>query len=1058
MRPVLPLLVLGLSQVPGLAASVAAREIDYNRDVRPILSENCFSCHGFDEKGRKGKLRLDEPESAYAERNGVTRIKPGDPANSEVWLRITSTEPDEVMPPPEAHATLTAAQKETLKAWIEQGAKYAPHWSLVPPRRPAVPAAGSGAVHPIDAFVRAPLGDQKLAPAPEADRATLIRRLAYDLTGLPPAAEEVAAFVGDRAPEAYDRLVDRLLASPHFGERLALEWLDAARYADTNGFSIDGGRHMWLWRDWVIQAFNDNLPYDRFLVEQLAGDLLPNRTDAQLIASGFQRNNMVTHEGGTIPEENLLNYNADRVKTLGEAVLGLTLACAQCHDHKFDPITQKDYYRLYAFFNTVSDKGLDGNAGVNPLPSLRTRTVLRSPEGPQLRAEIAALEAKLAQADAAVLAAWEKREQAQLATRGRGLALHPVKVLKVSTPNRGVGFAPEDGNRVRIGTGFAMAAFDVLTELPRLERPITGIRAVFHPQPELPGGGWGYGPSSMVRGARVPAKSAKAAKAAGAVAAAADGPAKGSFMLTALAVTADVVPGDQVNLHRLQAIARVTATSWQPANPPAGALDPRNESGWAPDLATTGPVAFTATFAEPVRSDATPYLTVQLNFGNNREQVPGLFELQVLTGTDDGTDLPPEIVAALAVPPGERSAEVRAKLWSYCAAHAPELRAERVALANLKERLAVLTEPFTTMVMDVAAQPRETFILNRGDYSQPTDKVDAGVPQALPPLPAGATADRLGLAQWTVMPDHPLTARVAVNRFWKMLFGTGLVATAADFGAQGEWPSHPELLDWLAVEFVASGWDVKALLRQIVRSQTYRQSSVASADALERDPQNRLLARGPRFRLPAEFIRDTALQVSGLLVPRLGGPSVNPYTPGDLWREISHYGSSPATAQTFVQDHGEKLYRRSLYTYWKRTAPPPNLAAFDAPNREVCTVSRANTTTPLQALVLLNDVQFVEAARALAERALQRPGDDPARLRWAFTACVSREPQAKEIEVLTGTLARERGRYAKDPAAAEAYLRSGESPRDPRIAPVEHAAWAQVASLLLNLSETITRN
>jgi len=1054
MRPAFPLLLVGVVLLPGVVASAATREIDYNRDVRPILSENCFSCHGFDEHGRKGKLRLDEAESAYAERNGVARIKPGDPANSEVWLRITSTEADEVMPPPEAHTTLSAAQKDILKAWIEQGAKYAPHWSLTPPRRAAVPVLPSVA-HPIDAFVRARLTDEKLQPSAEADRPTLIRRLSSDLTGLPPSVPEVAAFVADRSPDAYDRLVDRLLASPHFGERMALEWLDAARYADTNGFSIDGGRHMWLWRDWVIQAFNDNLPYDRFLVEQLAGDLLPGRTEAQLIASGFQRNNMVTHEGGTIPEENLLNYNADRVKTLGEAVLGLTLACAQCHDHKFDPISQKDYYRLYAFFNTVSDKGLDGNAGVNPGPSIRARTVLRSPEVPELRREIAALEAELARPDPRVLAAWEKREQAQLAKRGRDLALHPVKVVKVSTPNRGTGFAPEDGNRVRIGPGFAMAAFDVLTELPRLDRPITGIRAVFHPQPELPGGGWGYGPSSMVRGARAPAKSAKSA---GAVASAAEVPAKGSFMLTALAVTADAVPGDQVNLHRLQAISRVTATSWLPANPPAGALDPRNDSGWAPDLATSGLVAFTATFAEPVRSDATPYLTVQLNFGNNREQVPGLFELQVLTGTDDGTDLPADIVAALGTPSEERAAAVRANVWTYCAAHAPELRAKRVELANLKERLAVLTETFTTMVMDVAAQPRETFILNRGDYSQPTVKVEAGVPTTLPPLPEGATADRLGLAQWVTMRDHPLTARVAVNRFWKILFGTGLVATAADLGSQGEWPSHPELLDWLAVEFVQGGWDVKALLRQIVRSQTYRQASVSTAEAIERDPQNRLLARGPRFRLPAELIRDSALHVSGLLVPRLGGPSVNPYTPGDLWREISHYGSSPATAQTFVQDHGEKLYRRSLYTYWKRTAPPPNLAAFDAPNREVCTVSRANTTTPLQALVLLNDVQFVEAARAFAERALAQPGDDEARLKWAFATCLTREPKAKELEVLAGALGRERKRYAKDPAAAEAYLRSGESPRDARFAATEHAAWAQVASLLLNLSETITRN
>jgi hypothetical protein len=529
-------------------------------------------------------------------------------------------------------------------------------------------------------------------------------------------------------------------------------------------------------------------------------------------------------------------------------------------------------------------------------------------------------------------------------------------------------------------------------------------------------------------------------------------------MLTAIAATADTVPGDQVNLHKLLPISRVTANSWQPANPPVACLDPRNESGWSPNPATLGPVHLTATFAEPVQSQTTPYLTVQLNFGNGRSLVPALIELQVLTGTDDGTDLPAEIVAALETPPAQRTPNMAARLWQHCAEHSPELSAKRIELANLKDRLAVLTESFQTMVMDVAAKPRDTFILNRGDYSQPTDKVEPGTPASLPAMPPGAPATRLGLAQWITMKDHPLTARVAVNRIWKMCFGQGLVATAADFGAQGEWPSHPELLDWLAVDFVESGWDMKALVRQIVLSDTYRQSSAATPDALERDPQNRLLARGPRFRLPAEFIRDAALQVSGLLVPRIGGPSVNPYTPGDLWREISHYGSTPATAQTFVQDHGEKLYRRSMYTYWKRTAPPPNMAAFDAPNREVCTVSRPNTTTPLQALVTLNDVQFVEAARVFAEKILGQPGDDTAKLAWAFQAATSRAPAERELAVLNGTLDRERRHYRGNPAEALKFLSLGEAARNQRLHPAEHAAWSQVATLLLNLSEAVTRN
>ncbi len=1050
----------------GLLAAHPALAVDYSRDIKPILSEHCFACHGFDEKGRKGKLRLDVAESAYAERNGFVRIKPGNLANSDVWTRLTSTDEEEMMPPPKDHAQLSAAQKEKIKTWIVEGAKYSEHWSFVAPKKAPLPVGSGPAANPIDPFVRAQLAKENLRPAAEADRRTLLRRLAFDLTGLPPTSAEVEAFANDRDPVAYEKRVTRLLASPHFGERLALDWLDAARYADTNGFSIDGGRNMWLWRDWVIQAYNDNQPYDRFLVEQLAGDLLPERTDADLIASGFQRNNMVTHEGGTIPEENLTNYNADRVKTLGEAVLGLTLGCAQCHDHKFDPITQKDYFRTFAFFNSLGDKGLDGNAGVNPGPSIRARTVLKTGEEPALRSQIAALEAKLARRDDAVLAAWESRERTQLAERGKNLRVLPLKASKVSTPNRGAGFEVTDEGRVKIRNAGDLGAFDILAELPSAAGPITGVRFIMHPVPEFALGGWGPGPSKPA--AMRDAKKKKSA-------APAEQPEqKGSFKLTAIAVSADSVPGDQVNLHKLEKYARVTANSWEPQNPAAGVLDPRNDSGWSPDRATEGPVHLTATLARPLDAAATPFLTAQLNFGAGKAMIPGLIEVAVITGTDDGTDLPAEVVAALALPSAQRTPEQVATLWRQCSAHSIELQRDRVALENLRERLATLTEPFTTMAMAVAEKPRDTFILNRGDYAQPGEKVTAGTLSTLPPMPEGAPANRLGLAQWIVMKENPLTARVAVNRFWKLLFGTGLVATPADFGSQGEWPSHPELLDWLAVDFVEHGWNVKRLVAQIVTSATYRQSSVATAALLERDPQNRLLARGPRFRLPAELVRDQALAVSGLLAPSVGGPSVNPYTPGDLWREVSHYGSSPATAQTFVQDHGDKLYRRSLYTYWKRTAPPPNMMAFDAPNREVCTVARGNTTTPLQALVTLNDPQFVEAARAFAERILLRKGSsekerkrdgekgsatvDDERLRWAFAECVSRPPQVRELSVLVTALKRERARYAANLPAASALLGAGESSRNEALPLAEHAAWAQVASLLLNLSETITRN
>lgn len=1066
-RPIIsPILVLILG---GSGAPQAAAAIDYNRDIRPILSENCFACHGFDEKARKAKLRLDGAEFAHADRDGLTPFKPGDLAISEAWLRIISTDEDEVMPPPDSHSKLTAAQKENIKAWIEAGAKYSAHWAFVAPQKsplPQIENSKSKIENPVDAFVRAQLAARNLRPAAEADRRTLIRRVALDLTGLPPSVAEVEAFAADRDPRAYDRLVTRLLASPHYGERLALDWLDAARYADTNGFSIDGGRHLWLWRDWVIQAFNDNLPYDRFLATQLAGDLFPGRTEADLIATGFQRNNMVTHEGGTIPEENLTNYNADRVKTLGEAVLGLTLACAQCHDHKFDPITQKDYFRTFAFFNSLGDKGLDGNGGVNPGPSIRARTVLKTDDQPALRARIAALEAKFARPDPAILAAWETRERARLAERGRDLRVLPVKVLKISTPNASV-LEVLGEDRVRIVRGGELAAFDILAELPKTDRPITGLRFTMHPLPEFPLNGWGKGvhlkPPSASASAAAPAPAPTSAPAP--TPAASPGTAapemptqKGIFKLTAIDASVGALPGDQVDLNKLETFARVTASSWDAEHPAVGCLDRRSDSGWAPDRATDGPVHLTATLAQPLAADAGPYLNAQLNFGAGRALIPGLIQIAVITGTDDGTDLPAAVMDALALPSATRPPEATTVLWAHCVQHATELWRERIELKNAREQLAALTEPFTTMVMATSAVPRDTFILNRGDYAQPGEKVDVGTPGALPPMPAGAPQNRLGLAQWVTMKENPLTARVAVNRLWKLFFGTGLVGTPADFGLQGEWPTHPELLDWLAVDFVESGWDVKRLVHLIVTSETYRQSSVATAAQLEADPANQHLARGPRFRLPAEFVRDQALAVSGLLVSRLGGPSVNPYAPGDLWREVSHYGSTPATAQTFVQDHGEKLYRRSLYTYWKRTASPPNMAAFDAPNREVCTVARGNTNTPLQALVTLNDPQFVEASRVFAERIVAQTGDDAARLRWAFAACLARPPQAAEFRVIEAALKRERVHYAKDAAGASALIAVGEAPRNEKLPVAEHAAWTQVASLLFNLSETITRN
>jgi hypothetical protein len=1108
------------------AENIAAKKLDFNRDIRPILSENCFQCHGFDEKARQAKLRLDQADSAYAEHDSGKPIVPGHPEQSELWRRITSTDESEMMPPPDSHRALKPAQKETLKLWLEQGAPYAKHWSFIPPAKAPLPDVGeflrnshrAGASvgdtrlrewprNEIDNFILARLAQENLNPSPEADRSTLIRRLSLDLTGLPPSAEEVEAFVADKDPNAYEKLVDRLLASPHFGERMALVWLDAARYADTNGFSIDGGRHMWLWRDWVINAFNTNMPYDQFLREQIAGDLLPKRTEAQLIATGFERNNMNTHEGGTIPEENLTNYNVDRVKTLSEAVLGLTLGCAQCHNHKFDPLTQRDFYQMFAYFNTASDAGLDGNSGINSRPFIQAKTVLNTNEIPTLRKQIKLLKDKLANPRADEVERWITEQYLRLSSRGRDFALHKPELLKISTPNIGSGFDIEPPNFVRITVPTGLLAYDVSMRLPKTEKPITGLRVVFHPDA---GGAWGFGTFAA-------------------------SPKKPTFVLTAFSASSESVPGDQVNLNRLLDIASVTADSWLETYRPENVLDTRNENGWSPDPTSKGPVHVTVTFAKPIDPAKTPFLTAQINFGHGSNLIASHFEIVAMTGADDDSDLPREIIDIIQNSPGPHqlapnsgatgsasaspaprsspgatagspssavsrlNSEQQSELRAYYSAHAGATNHDRIALANLEERLAVLTQKFPTMVMDIAAKPRETHILRRGDYSQPMEKVDPGTPAVLPKLqPAphqlatnsGATGSasasltprsslpapastRLDLANWLTMPDHPLTARVEVNRLWQIFFGTGIVATPADFGAQGQYPTHPELLDWLAVDFREHNWDIKRLAKKIVMSATYRQTStvaeflrnsnpkgasVGGTRPQLNDPQNRFLSRGPRFRLPAEFIRDGALKVSGLLVDRLGGPSVNPYTPGNLWREISHYGSTPATAQTFEQDHGEKLYRRSLYTYWKRTVPPPNMVAFDAPNREICTVYRAPTTTPLQALVLLNDVQFVEASRAFAERIIQQNGDESARLRWAFEECVSRLPTSAELAVLKKALARERVRYAANAAAAKKYLANGESARNEKIPVPEHAAWSQVAALLLNLSETVTRN
>lgn len=1044
--------------------SAAARKIQFNRDIRPILSETCFHCHGPDEEGRRADLRLDTAGGAKEDLGGYQAITPGDLDDSEAWTRITSDDPDLLMPPPESHLVLSEEQKTLLKRWIEQGAEYEGHWAFISPQSPEIPEVNftdtkgeatwvRGA---IDSFVAARLAEANMSPSVEADLRTLIRRLTLDLVGLPPTVQETREFVTDyesRGEAAYQDAVKRLLSSEHFGERMAVRWLDQARYADTNGYSIDGGRDMWLWRDWVIQAYNDNMPFDQFLTEQLAGDLLPDATDATRIATGFNRNHMITHEGGTIPEENLTNYVADRVKTTGEVFLGLTMGCAQCHDHKYDPISQKEYYQFFAFFNELEDRGLDGNAGVNSAPRMMTSTVLRSDELDDIDAELAAVRQELS-ATTDGFDEWLAVEREREMGRGDGFHYLDAELLNASSPNRPGPFEfKPDGTVIVSSPSKGLNGFSHSIRLPTGDQQpsetVSGIRIEFYPQQVTDEKDGDEKALSLTPFA--------------------DGVPK----ITTVLVSATSQPADQVDYYGQCEFTVATASSAADQHAATSVLDERNLQWWQP-AASDSQQHLTLTFDRPVDPSQTPFLSVLVFFGKN-ESLPYRWRVRPFLGNDTDSKWDEAVALAIVKDQDQWDDDTRQRVLTAFRETAPGLNPLRTRLANLEERRSVLTEKYSTMVMNTAAKPRETFVLSRGQYDAPTERVTPQTPQALPALlppvvkqtgegdeetaPSSGNPTRLDLARWLTDPKHPLTARVAVNRIWAMLFGTGIVATSADFGSQGEYPSHPELLDYLATKFVDSGWNQKELIREIVSSATYRQQSIATAEQRELDPQNRLLARGPRFRLPAEFIRDQALAISGLLVPRIGGPSVHPYQPPGLWKEVSHFGSTPATKQVFVQDHGEKLYRRSLYTIVKRTSPHPAMASFDAPNREMCTVDRGTTNTPLQALVTLNDPQFAEAARVLAESLIRDESatDDHSRIRLAFERIVSRLPSDPELNAIAELLESEWARYRETPDDANRAVSIGESPQAKEIDAVEHAAWTQVAALLLNLSEALTR-
>jgi hypothetical protein len=1040
----------------------AERSIDFNREIRPIISDNCFTCHGPDEKQRMARLRLDTRDGAFAK---AGLIVAGDPAASRLYQRISAADVSQRMPPPDSGHALTPAQIELIRQWIAQGAKWSTHWAYDAPRRPELPAVkdASRAPNPIDRFIVARLEREGLALSPEADKATLLRRVSLDLTGLPPTAAELDAFLADSSPNAYEKQVDRLLASPHYGERMAMMWLDLARYADTHGYHIDSHRDMWPYRDWLIRAFNRDLSYDQFTVEQLAGDLLPQATIDQQIASGFNRNHMINFEGGAIPEEYQTEYVIDRVEATSTTWLGMTMGCARCHTHKYDPITQKEFYQFFAFFNTVSEEGLDGRVG-NAKPMLRLPTDEQKAQTERLNQSISAVEEKLSDKQIApVQEAWEQPYLGKHATAPRdGLIAHYeldnsfVDLSGRYKHGRVIRGDPTFGGGV-IGRAVSFDG-DTQVTLGDVDGDARQKVGDFDRGDKFSIAFWVRGGSSQPITVMQKLSDAQTRR--------------GYEFL--------IEDRELIGIQRFsQRIIFRFISQW-----PDAAITMRTRrripmSEWHHVTVTSdgsGRAAGLKLYLDGELQEVD-VAKDSLN-GSTRNDAPfvigdptlgkayrgGLDDLRFYSRALTGPEVeelaihyPTQMVLSGVF--GKRSKEDATRLREYFLQRAasPELRAAAVELKRLKkERDDLNKDILTVMVMSEMEKPRDTYILGRGDYRNKTEKVTADVPAVLPPLAKNAPHNRLTLARWLVDPQHPLTARVAVNRFWALYFGNGIVKTIEDFGSQGEPPVHPELLDYLATEFIRTGWGVKALQKLIVTSSAYRQSSKVTRGLWEKDPENRLLARGPRQRLQAELIRDLALAASGLINSKIGGPSVSPYQPAGLWEEMA-FGDG-FSAQEYKQSRGQDLYRRSMYTFWKRTVPPATMSIFDAPDREKCTARRPVTNTPLQALALLNDPTYVEAARALAARTINEGGRDSAsRIGYAFRLATARKPSAQESSVLRALLDKELAHYRRERNAAQSLLKVGESAVDQKMDVAELAAWTVVTSAILNLDETVTK-